>query len=361
MSTFIEIRPTLHASKTTTAIRLDDDFKYTVREEESDKDPEHYQYNYTGLEEGEQLDGSRVSDPTSHVRVVKLGTDARCIIGVKAYYPENEPHLVPTAGMYWYNAKTHYDPEKILREAKGEETEGKLAAPNAEFPNAAQTFPQFIFNNSSDQELIDHPLPVGNSVAVSFTSQSLFTRAGNTADRMSELKVTLRANHIDHTDFNGWLTGLNATGDYFDRDASLAGATRNYWLWLEMITRAISVNANVDNEQHFNLLLGDASLLGSDVLNNFGDPDNTGRIVINGIFGEPGPTNTRNDRSTWNFVRLGSVASSSPYAYTKPTGSNWGQSGTGQSATANQVSGINVRTDITIPSDKTWIEWLRSQ
>ena len=344
MSTFLESRPGVHASRRTTAVRLDDDFKITVREEETGKDPVHYQFNFSGMEEGQVIDGARVTEPIAFVRVEKLGTDARCYIAVNIYHADDDAATVPTPAFYWFNVKTHY-------RFGGRAEAGKAEAANPAFEGTAQAFPTTIFNISESAELRDHPMPVGNTVAVSFTQQRLYERLGTLTARREYLKQLIKANHVDNPHFQLWLTGFG--GDVATRfSTGLHAKQAIYWTWLEALTRAISVDANLQDttspiatggEEKFNLFAGDAGLNGIDVMSN---ADN---FVYSGCVGSP-PGN----RNLWTFVRLGNVASSAPYAYTAPSGNNWGLN---QGVAVNQIT---LRSGVTIPSDTSWLDWLRS-
>ena len=303
MSTFVEIRREVSSSKKTTACRLDDDFRITVREEETGKDPEHYQFNYSGLEEGEQLDGSDVSDPIAWVRVGKLGTDARCNIAVKVYHAADEADTVPEPGFYWYDTSRQY----AFRGAADPTKPGGEAA-DPIFPDTAQTFPTTIFNISAAQELVDHPLPVGNTVAVSFTQQRLFAKLGSIEARRSHLKTNIRA-YLDNRDFPLWIAGsLNEQATTTNSFLTVERIQSFVW-WLEMLTMAISVDGNLNDERKFNLLQGESTLDAGDVISkisNFSQGPQTERLPSA-------------DRSAWTYRRMGSVAAAAPYAYTKPT------------------------------------------
>ena len=344
MSTFIEVRPHIHETRRTTAVRLDDDFKITVREEETGKAPVHYQFNFSGVEEGQVIDGNRVTDPVAFVRAEKLGTDARGYIAVNTYHAADEATTVPAADFYWYNVKTHY-------EFGGMPVAGKAEAVNPAFEGTAQTFPTTIFNISSSDELRDHPLPVGNTVAVSFTPQRLYEQLGTLTARREHLKQLIKINHVNHPHFQLWLTGFDI--DVTERfSTGLRAKQAIYWTWLEALTRAISVDANLQDttspiatvgEEKFNLFAGDAALSGADIMNK------ADSFVYTSCVGTP-PEN----RNLWTFVRLGASASSAPYAYTAPTGNSWGRN---QAVAVNQIT---LRTGVSIPSDTSWLDWLWS-
>ena len=82
MSTFVEIRPIESPDTKTTAIRLDEDFKLTVRTEKGGSHTDR-QYNFSGLLEGQHV--AETNDVAS-VRISKSGTDERAIVAVSTYH-----------------------------------------------------------------------------------------------------------------------------------------------------------------------------------------------------------------------------------------------------------------------------------
>ena len=138
MSTFIEIRPTQHATIKTTGVRIDGNFKVTVRTETGGVATDH-KVNFSGLLTDQTLQGT---DPIGQVRVGKIGTQERVIIEVLAYHAAGEEDKVPAAGQYWYNIKNHYP-------FGGTPEQGKTVSPNPSFEGTAQTFPITIFNEST--------------------------------------------------------------------------------------------------------------------------------------------------------------------------------------------------------------------
>jgi len=319
LPSFIEIRPTVHNTIRTTAIRLDDDFEVTIRQEEPRKNPTHIQRNYFGLEEGSQISGDDVETPVEYVRVTKLDDDARCVIAVNVYHAADEADTVPAAGMYWYNTKTHSPFGQVA-------DPGKMVAPDPAFPGSAtQTFPMTIFNISSATELRDHPLPVGNTVAVSFTAQRLYARLGNLEARRAHLKSSLRA-IMDHPDFAIWMANSEAHADITDTSDSGIGSTlqnivnliarpQSFVIWLQMMANVISLNANLNSERKFNLLVGELELGGRDVIANAQSASfGTAQIARSDV---------RNNVAAWSFHKFGDVSVGSPWTYTKPSAAMW--------------------------------------
>ena len=88
--------------------------------------------------------------------------------------------------------------------------------------------------------------------------------------------------------------------------AAMARRNQSYMYFLEALTRAISNDDNLDSERKFNLLNGEISLPIGNVI---------GRIDLN----LAGTIAGSNPRANWTYLRLGSVAASSPWAYSAPT------------------------------------------
>ena len=331
MPTFLEVRPTVHASIKTTAVRLDDDFKVTIRQEEPRKNPTHIQRNYTGLQEGAQISGDDVETPVEYVRVSKLDDDSRCIIAVDVYHAADEADTVPAAGLYWYNTKTHSPFGQVAEP-------GKQVAPDPAYPGSAtQTFPQEIFNISSATELRDHPIPTGNTVAVSFTSQRLYTRLGSLAERREHIKQNLR-NYIEDPALVLWAMGSisGPASGAFNAVLNMRQIQSFSW-WIEMMTRAISIDDNLNSERKFNLLDGESTLQPELLMPR-----------ISGFLDGTAPYTS--NRSAWNFRRFGTVEATAPFGYTAPL-----TSATSWVATADTLitlTGMNVGTH--------WLTYLRS-
>ena len=287
MSTFIQIQPEEHATKKTTLIRLDDDFKCTVRIEERNKTPETPQFNFSGLEEDEQLvAGQRgVADPIEYVRVVKLGTDARCIIGVKAYHLPDEADTVPPVGMYWYPWKTQVDPNELLRSAKGEPEPvaspgTPIAAPDPAFEGGASQTWETIYNIATDTT--NHPIPATPRATVSFQAETRRTyellgidpETGSayteTAKATEARRTYLKRKIVDILDSPNFLLILHDVympGNRVAQDGGQMGC--GFLRYLEMMARVISIDNNLNSEQKFNLLNGDLSLDFLEFVRNF--------------------------------------------------------------------------------------------
>ena len=322
MSTFVEIRPIESPDTKTTAIRLDGDFELTARTEKGGSHTDR-QYNFSGLLEGQHV--AETNDVAS-VRISKSGTDEQAIVAVSTYHAPNDASSVPPAGMYWYNWQT-----TDLKDA-----------PDPAFQQETQVFTT-IFNISTAGAL-----PVGNSVASTVPAR-LYGQLGTTTARREFLKAKLLA-HIDNRDLQFYLAGtsmplITATSrDVLRQEgtiteyARMARRNQSYMFFLESLTRAISNDDNLDSERKFNLLNGEIGLPIGNVL---------GRIDLN----LAGTIAGSNPRANWTYLRLGSVAAASPWAYTAPTDpTTW-------TATAETLIsvGSGVGADLI-----NWLGWLRS-
>ena len=303
MSTFSELRLIPHATKRTLIVRLDEDFKISILE-----NARNLHYNFTGLDvdNGQQLDGANVTDPIAYVRGIKEGRDSRLIIGVNCYYEEDN-QTIPNAGIYYYSTKDHFDYEEILQIAKGETTAGKTKAPDPRFTNPVQTFPTEIFNIAPDGTTLS-PNTATPPTAV---SQRLYAQLGTTENRRQYLKQLLRANHLDDSDqilksMNFYLSlGTSTEDPTLNRDY-LVGQ-QGYRAWLQLIANVISLDANLNTEQKFNLLAGELSINLLDIAQNGLDSGLRDRIM-----------NGNNNPANWRFTRWGRIASSSPWNYSAP-------------------------------------------
>ena len=314
MSTAIEVRPEVEVDengnptgKETTFVRLDDDFRATIRIEVPDKDSpstilkSDYQVDFTGLPDGEQIEATQVHTavraPIAYVRLPdKIGTDSRCIIAVRCFHRENEAHRVPASGIYWYNPQTQY--------AFGAPAEaGKTEAANPLFEGTAQTFPTTIF--STTDVTARGALPAATATRpVSFTAQTLYARLGNLAARRAYLKSKIREN-LEHPNLPLWLAGNTLNLRLFQIVEDLTGDAQTLTIenelprrvqafsyWLEMLARAVSIDANLDTAAKFDKLdtacgYSGGDIIGKTALDNFGP-----RLAGS------------SDRTSWNFLTL---------------------------------------------------------
>lgn len=342
MSTFVDIKRISSKTDKTTAIRLDDDLKITVRTEKSGSHTDH-QANFTGLQEGQSVD---TTDPIAWVQVSKDGDEEVAIIGVNVYHAEDEHDTVPAEGQYWYDPSTHYWPATAAQP-------GKTLATNPEFKDTVQTFPTVIFNISSAGNLIS-----GNSVSATTISSTELVNY-----RRSLLKNKLSMKAMDP--FLPFIMGgysLNPIGPASTTvplspsadtvvtvQQDLARRQQGFTFWLEMLTRAISVDANLSSDQYFALLDGEISLNSSDV---FKEMDR--RLAEQIADATP--------RIGWQFRKFGDVSQAnlqSPWIYSSPTSETIDE--TDQTGWAAEHD-ANISIGSVVPQAVTdnWLLWLRT-
>ena len=337
MSTFVDIKRVIDKDKKTTIIRLDDDLKISIRSEISGA-PTDSQFNFTGLQEGQMVSPNDPQDVINSIQVAKDGTEEVAIIGVNVYHAEDEHDTVPAEGQYWYNPDNQYWPSTAAQP-------GKTLAADPSFKNVVQTFPETIFNISGI--LTQHPFRTGNSVGATTISNDDLRNY-----RRSQLKMKLNA-ILNHDLFMSTMDGASlvtvitpssttvpSSGGDVIEVKELARRRQAFWFRLEMLTRAVAIDSNITNNQRFSLLDGEISINFQDVFKKI-NPALNGLIAVTG-----------DNRTGWNFHRLGSVASSSPYAYTAPVLS-----------TAVWNSTLETSINIATPPDEVtdnWIGWLRT-
>ena len=369
MSTFIEIYPVESHTKRTTIIRLDDDFKLSIREERAGTDQSvplvrDIRQNYSGLEEGQEVTGT---DPVRFVRVSKLGRDARCVITVNTYYLRDEESTIPRAGLYWYNTGTHYDPESIFFTAKGETTTNRRAAPNSDFTkntDRMQQSQQFDYTKVNSVSTIFNisraaGFPItANSVPVSFTLPNVYTQLGTglssdnaTKNRRNYLKGKLQT-ILEHPDR---IIRLMNAAENIDTTISLENTNqkiltaignsiarpRSFVIWLEMWANIISNSANYDSLQKFNLMNGELGLSLYDLVEKPTNPAyGTGQI-------QAGTT----VRSNWSIHVFGTLGAAPDYEYMPPTATTWDESSTNASILAMPSTTVG----------RNWEDYIRSR
>ena len=328
MSTFIEVRPEESPDTRTTVVRIDDDLKVTIRTQKGVSHTD-YQFNYTGVDV--DVD-TTTSEPVEYVRVTKIGDDVRATIAVKCYYLPGQANTVPAAGIYWYNPLTHYNPE-MPPEA------GKTAAPDPTFEGTPQTFAVTIFAPN-----LTPGLPLGNTAPAAAT-QRLYTRLGSLEERRAYLKRKL-VSIIDTNDFF-----FGAWDDDDDAGFQLANyrdvfkKIQCYMRRVKMLALTLSIDANLDTEQKFNLLNGEIGY----------SPHLIGVYLHYLEIWRDLPTS---DISRWRFGRLGRIGSAEPWTWLPSVNS------TQFVYRDNNVAGITF-TVSSMPArfrdnnGAGWVEWLR--
>ena len=327
MSTFADIKRIVSSQDKTTAIRLDDDLKLTVRTEKSGAHTDH-QYNFSNVKEGQQID---TTDPIGWIQVAKDDDTEVGIIGVNVYHAENEHDTVPAEGQYWYNPSSQYWPASAAQP-------GKTLATDPSFKDTVQTFPQIIFNISSAGALVS-----GNTVGeVSIPSATIIDT------RRSELKNKINLLVTDPmlpaiTGFTSFavIDQITVSGLREDLVNDYPRRLQSFWTWIEMLTRAISIDANLSSDEYYALLLGEVSL---NIWSVFERLDRRSAADIR---------NGANSRNGWAFHGFGTVSQANPQApwvYALPTGTTW---------RLVRNNNINIGSTASV-TQFNWITWLRT-
>lgn len=293
MSTIIKLIPQAHATKRTTWVRLTDDGQFTTRVEDPIGTDTDKSFNFSSLVEGQRYDIA--NEPFIEIEAQKIGTHARYIACITEFYDPalDARYEAPVERFIWYDYKTKSD-----------------EAPDNE---AVQTFPiNVLFSTSGTPQS-----PTRALSSVVQTPQRLYQRLGTTAARREHLKGNIRA-YIDNPEFPLWMARSES---YPLINAHLHVITdrriQSFLWYLEMITRAISDDQNLNTEAKFNLLNGMTTLDGPLLIKRID------YIILEWTNPQHNvPPALTTDRSTWTFRRLGSVAATTPFAYTEPVVNN---------------------------------------
>lgn len=298
MSTFIEISPESSTTKITQYIRIDNDFSITIGVNTSGTLAYHY-FKFTGIPDDYTYRPDPADDNLEYAQIVKDGADESLTIRIKVFYNAAddtlEPHEIPRAWTYGRPIdKDHYLPGELLETLN-------------------QTFPVIIWNTLADGAT--QPVAHTANPATALTFDRRYARLGTVAERRVYLKRGLRG-IIEDPMLPFIMAGTSAnpivakstqtTVREIIDDREHARRQQGFTFRLEMLVRAISVDANLNTEAKFNLLNGEIEL---DSRNVFMRQATT----LNADIANQMP------RSGWRFRPFGSVASSSPFAYTAPT------------------------------------------
>lgn len=337
MSAFVKFVPTVSTTKVTQLVRIDNDFALTVGVNVGGTVTYSF-YNHQGMPDDYTYRPNPADDNLVEAQLAKDGTDETLVTTIKMFYDENddtlEPEQIPQPWIYGVAIdKNNYLPGNL--------------------PDTVnQSFPLVIFDNVPDGE--NYSTQVNNATVPAVLGNRLYTRLGTVAARRLYL-----ANKIDgilsNPDLRWLLDGgmmpvisqrsLTNTDTELPFHVTFSQAQRvqGFWFWLETIARAISIDANLQDpadEPKFNLLNGELSL---DIVQLIGKIPTT----LNGDIANQA------SRPGWTFRRFGSVAASSPYAYTVPS---FAQSQL--STTADSTINIGSSAPSTVTTN--WKAWLRS-
>lgn len=314
MASFIEFTPVAHATKVTRLVRIDNDFKVTVSVDDDGTLSHHY-FNFTGIPDEFTYRPDPPDANLLEARLAKDGTDEDLVTRINMFYNATDNALEA-----WQIPQPWIYGEPITKDAY---LPGKLPE------LVSQSFPLVIWNTLKDTQTAP-----GANTASALTFERRYTQLATVAERRAYLKSALHTK-IFHPAMPLWLMGA---GEVAHQQA--------FSHWLEMLVRAIALDANLQTEARFNLLDGD---IGLDCYELAYKINNTGITST----GAPLESTTR---SNWTqYVRLGSVATRSPYAYTPPSGASWTGSSTGVAGLT--LSGLPSR--LTENNGRGWIDWLQ--
>ena len=283
MSTIIKLVPKAHATKRTTVVQATNDGVIRTRVENPVGTDTDKSFNFSTLAEGDPSPAA--NEPVVRVDTQKIGTVASYVIEVTNFYDESlTGDAVPTEYFIWYDYKTKAD-----------------EAPDSE---TAQTFPTTVLWTTAGT-------PQSPTRALSPTAQTvgrLYQNLGSLEARREHLKGNIR-DYIDSPDWGIWMAGsLNIPAVVANNFVSVR-TRQEFVFWLEMLARAISVDANLDTERKFNLLNGESTLSPKEIV-----------VRAEGfVFGGNLNTMFTYDRNNWTYRRFGTVAATTPYDYTAPT------------------------------------------
>ena len=337
MSSFAEFEPVPHATKLTPFVRIDNDFSFTIVINDNGTLTTHY-YNLQGMPDEFNYKPNPPDDVLVEARLAKDGTDESMVFRVNMFFNDNDDTLedweIPHAWIY----NSAVDKDNYLP---------------AELPATVnQVFPIVIWNQLTSQQTA----PGANTVSAT-TFDSTYTTLGNVTERRKYLKHKLRGKTDDP--MLPFIAMGSSVNPIVAKETTLSQNTQQrrqveftvtddreharrmqgFAFRLEMLTRAISVDSNLSTEGKFNLLVGEVDLDNADIFRKMS-------LSLNGDIADQQP------RSGWTFRKFGSVASSSPFKYTAPTGMTlWSTT-----ADADIDIGSNVPDDVT----SNWLLWLRS-
>lgn len=296
MSTIIRFVPVAHATKRTTAIAMENDGLIRTRVENPVGAATDRRFNFSSLSEGQ----ARVitEDPVTLVTSEKIGADARFVIDVTNYYDSAlTGDDAPTERFLWY---AYTVDEK-----------------DAPADNAVQTATPanplyFVWTSGGT--------PASPTVAFNFpsqdqTAQRLYVELGTTEERRNYLKARLLEKVNDPLNifiFAGTSIAVqNAASIRVNNNVAIVQREHSRrmqgWVYrIEMLVRAVSADVNLNTEAKFNLLAGEIGISNADVFQKMD-------LAVNGAIAVGAA------RTDWVFQRLGSVAASSPYAYSPPS------------------------------------------
>ena len=339
MSTFVEFSPETSSNKITRFVRLDNDFKLTVGVDTSGTVSYSY-FNLTNIPSEHNHIPSPPDDILEFAQLVKDGTDESLTIRIKMFYNGSddtlEPYQIPRAWTYGNPiTATNYEPGVLL-------------------DNLTQNFSGgngIVIWNTLGKDVTPPTVASNTATAPSFLRK--YAYLGSLAERRDYLKGLI-LQQIEHPNMNQWLAeGLFGALDSGTSELDNRRHIQTLSYYPEMLTRAISIDSNLDNEQKFNLLEGMAKLSLGDIISQNNTTNNATIDLVKKISSSNGSGQTAaitTDRDSWTFIFIGDVHASSPHEYMR---SSWDLSTTSSVVTITMVGSTTTITT-------TWQDWLRS-
>ena len=313
MANFIEFQPERSTTKTTKFVRIDGDFKFTLVIDDNGTLTTVYK-NYSGLAD-EQVYTPPSDDNVVQVRLAKDGSEEAFTARIRMFYPETATEdAVPQAFIYGAPiTKDTYKPTLTLP------------------ASSVQSFPIEIWNRLAQGEA----KPGANTSAViANLGERLYAQLGTLAERRSHLKLELQTD-VYSREMPIWLIENSA-------EEQSAFVRR-----LEMLTRALSSDANLNTEAKFNLLAGEIGL----------DAYTVATHISSGIVSGGGVGQLHSDnRDNWQFFRLGAIGTGPAFPYSPPSTTNY-------IAYTSDVAGITlsgVSAAVSANDGRGWLDWLRT-
>lgn len=361
MSTAVQFIPEASETKITQFVRLDNDFQMTIGINTSGIITYHF-YNVQGIQDDYTY---RPADSLNEENLVQaqLAKD------------QGNEALTFTINMFYNNKDDSLQPYQRPQPwiYSSEVTEANYMS--RVLPSSiSHSFPVTIWDTLPNSE--DPTTQTNNATVPSSITNRLYARLGSTARRREYLKQKLRTvaedRRIPFILAGNYFGPISASSISIDETGSetkvviqqkeFGRQNQMFSYRLEMLTRAIAygvqddgteqdpIVSNFETEDNFNLLDGEIGLDSKEVFMN---GQREFALFVAGIMSRPG----------WTFYRFGSVAASSPFAYTAPTSTQIviGRNPTGQTGwPAVRDATFNLGTAVPDAVTNNWLEWLRS-
>ena len=327
MASFIEITPLAHATKVTRLVRIDNDFKVTVSVDDDGTLSHHY-FNFTGIPDEFTYRPDPPDANLLEARLAKDGTDEDLVTRINMFYNATDNALEA-----WQIPQPWIYGEPITKDAY---LPGKLPE------LVSQSFPLVIWNTLKDTQTAP-----GANTASALTFERRYAQLSTIAERRTFLKNQIHTLATDEMlPLLAMGSGIPVLAFESTREFPVeyvypfARRMQSYMYWLEMLTRAISVDTNLGTEAKFNLLAGESGLKITDIVPRL--PLTLAAAIA------PQAAYTQ-----WRFQRFGSVGSNTPWPYTAPSTDpgTW---------VAVRDTAMEIGASVPAAVTENWFHWLRS-